>query len=103
MHQQAVSISDHAQQSSLAKIILLLIDEKPRHHDDVCPFSPLHGTMLRGPLTEGQRISFSGIEPSRAIRVNRDNRRFAQHRFSQNTTGNGPERQPVMGVAEGKP
>jgi len=50
MHQQAVSISDHAQQSSLAKIILLLIDEKPRHHDDVCPFSPLHGTMLRGLL-----------------------------------------------------
>jgi len=56
MHQQAVSISFHAQRRSLTKIVLLLIDEKPRHHDDVCPFSPLHLTMLRGLSPEGQRI-----------------------------------------------
>jgi hypothetical protein len=56
MHQQAVSISFHAQRIALTKVVLLLIDEKPRHHDDVSPLFPLHATMLRGLSPEGQRI-----------------------------------------------
>ena len=114
MHQQAVSISVRAAWSALTKIVLLLINEKPRRHDDVRPFYaatprlfPFYETMLRGQKPKGQRIQnisvFLGIEPVRPIGIDGNDRRFAEHGFREDAAGDRPERQAMMRVTEGKP
>jgi len=88
------------------KVVLLLVDQISRRHRDTMPrcipFPPF-GHVKQAFAGRPPPISILGIEALRSVWGDRYDRGLAKHGLSQNSPGDGSERQTMMGVSEGKP